>query len=317
MKNFLKISPSSIICTGFLAFAAFFSFTGLWAQEPATIRLKTFTDQNEVERMIRQIQPFGATRRIEFVSRYLSGRKYRPETKTRIKKQNAKKVEKREANNAAPLPVDFLRTSMRYLDCMTYVEHVLAISSSRKPEYQKEFLCHLVNIMFNANGEPLQNHLRNHFTSHWADINEKKGYLINVARNHPHAVCRKLFLNRVGTNRTFYVEDSFMIAANPQSQWYFPLETVMAKKTGLQSGDIVALVTDKEGLDVTHMGFFIKKAGKDWLRHASIKLNRIVDQEFYQYLREHKTVKGLMVMRPILKAKNPAPYLFLATEASR
>lgn len=316
MKNFLRNSPA-LICAGLMTFAAFFSFTGLWAQEPATISLKSLTDQGEVERLIRKIQPFGVIRRIEFVSRYLSGRKYRPETKTRIKKQNAKKVEKREANNAEPLPVDFLRTSMRYLDCMTYVEHVLAIASSQKPEYEKDFLCHLANIMFNANGKPLQNHLRNHFTSQWADINEEKGYLINIARNHPQAVCRKLFLNRVGTNRTFYVEDSFIIATKPQSQWYFPLETVMARKTGLQSGDIVALVTDKEGLDVTHMGFFIKKAGKDWLRHASLKLNRIVDQEFYQYLREHKTVKGLMAMRPVLKAKTPAPYLFRVTEAKR
>ena len=63
--------------------------------------------------------------------------------------------------------------------------------------------------------------------------------------------------------------------------------------------------------------FFIQKGQKSWFRHASLKLNRIVDQDFYDYMRNHKTVKGLMVMRPVLMAKSPATYLFEATEAKK
>lgn len=302
-------------------FLILYNFLGnyAFAEEIAVnkIRLQNFDDKKEVERLIGMSQKLPATRRIEFVSGYLLGRKYRPETRARIKKQKRKKVEKKEAENKFPLTVDYLRTNLKFLDCMTYVEHVLAIASAENPEYQTGFLAHLVDIMYSANGSVLLNHLRNHFTSQWADANEHKGYLTNVARNHRLAVRRVLFLNRVKQNRTFYVEDRFMIAKDPQIMWYFSIDKILSKEFTPESGDILALVTDKEGLDVTHMGFFIQKGQKSWFRHASLKLNRIVDEDFYDYMRNHKTVKGLMVMHPVLKAKPPATYLFENAKARK
>ena len=293
-----------------LLLGSMFIFTPSFAKSPVRVTIKSSKDQPEVERLIRQILPMTAVRRVEFVSRYLNGRKYRPETKKRIKKQRDKKIEKREATNTEPLKVEFLRTSMEFLDCMTYVEHVLAIASCQKPDYSKDFLPRLLDIMFDAGGKPLLSHLRNHFTSVWADKNEKKGYLVNIARNHKLAKTRTLTLNQVGKNRTYYVEDRFMISEKPQTIWFFDRETLLSKKFRPDSGDVLAMVTDKEGLDVTHMGFYIKKAGKHLLRHASYTLNRVVDQDFYDYLREHKSVKGLMVLRPVLKASTPAKYNF-------
>ncbi|MBU1108474.1 MAG: DUF1460 domain-containing protein [Candidatus Riflebacteria bacterium] len=275
------------------------------------VGLPESADAVEVERLIASTHHLPVHRRVEFISKYLLGRKYHPETKERIKKQQKKQVEKVEAANAEPLPVKFLRTSMAYLDCMTYVEHVLAMAASSKAAYQDEFLCRLIDVMFDAAGQPLMNHHRNHFTSLWGDVNERKGYLINIARNHPQAVMRELLLNKVGNNRTFYVEDRFLIAEKPQQMWYFPVEAVLERLTPLVSGDIVALVTDKEGLDVTHMAFYIEHGGKRWLRHASLKLNRIVDQNFDQYLRDGKHIKGLMAFRPVLRAPQPNLYHFM------
>lgn len=287
------------------------------AGEAATpiIGLPLSADKTEVERVIATSFSLPVQRRVEFISRYLLGRKYRPETKERIKKQHAKPVEKKEAENAVPMPVEKLRTSMTYLDCMTFVEHVLAMAASSKPAYENEFLQRLIDIMFDAGGQPLMNHHRSHFTSHWGDVNERKGYLLNVARNHPAAVSRELYLNRVGQNRTFYVEDRFMIAESPQVMWYFPVQAVLEHRAPLKSGDVLALVTDKEGLDVTHMAFYIEYSQKRWLRHASLKLNRIVDQDFDQYLRDGKHIKGLMVFRPLLKAAAPAIYQFKPLQA--
>lgn len=285
---------------------------GLFAAGEAAapvVGLRKSADAVEVERLIASAHKLPVQRRIEFVSKYLIGRRYHPETKKRIKKQG-KPVKKVEASNPNPLPVNILPTSMTYLDCMTYVEHVLALAASTKPAYHDEFLCRLIDIMYNADGQPLMNHHRNHFTSHWGDVNEQKGYLTNVARSHPLALSRELYLNRVGDNRTFYVEDRFMIAEKPQLMWYFPRTVVLEKKAPLLSGDVVALVTDKEGLDVTHMGFFIEKKGKRFLRHASLKLNRIVDQDFEQYLRDNKHVGGLMVFRPLLNSPTPCKYIF-------
>ncbi|PKL51361.1 MAG: hypothetical protein CVV42_00490 [Candidatus Riflebacteria bacterium HGW-Riflebacteria-2] len=297
--------------TGWLMLGFIALTCGLYAAGEAAapvVGLRRSNDAVEVERLIASAHNLPVQRRIEFVSKYLIGRRYHPATKKRIKKQRSKPVEKVEASNPNPLPVKILPTSLTYLDCMTYVEHVLALAANTKPAHYDEFLCRLIDIMYNAGGQPLMNHHRNHFTSRWGDVNEQKGYLVNVARSHPLALSRELYLNRVGDNRTFYVEDRFVIAEKPQLMWYFPRTVALEKKAPLLSGDVVALVTDKEGLDVTHMGFFIEKKGKRFLRHASFKLNRIVDQDFEQYLRENKHVGGLMVFRPLLNS--PAPYKY-------
>jgi len=275
------------------------------------VNIPESSDNVEVERLIKTIVNKDVQRRIEFVSKYFLGRKYRPETKKRIKQQRtAKPAVKKEATNTQPLPVKIVRTSFTYLDCMTYVEHVLAVAASDVPEYEKGFMNRLLDIVYNAGGTPLMSHHRNHFTSMWADINEQKGYVVNIARNHPAAVPRELFLNRVGANRTFYVEDSFMIASQSQIMWYFPIDRILNGHTPIESGDIVAMATDKEGLDVTHMGFYIEHDNQKWLRHASLKLNRVVDEDFEEYLRKGSHIKGLIVLRPVLNAAATHIYRF-------
>ena len=276
------------------------------------VNLPESADRVEVERLIGRTASLPVQRRVEIISKYLLGRRYHPDSRDRIKKQGGRPVKKTEAANAEPMPVQFLRTSLTYLDCMTYVEHVLAMAASTRPAYHEEFLCRLLDIMFNTSAPVLMNHHRRHFTSSWGDENERQGYLVNVARNHPLAERRVLFLNRVGNNRTFYVEDRFMIATQPQIIWYFPVNTVLGHRVPLVSGDVIAMVTDKEGLDVTHMAFFIEHSRKKWLRHASLKLNRVVDQDFEQYLRDGKHIKGLMVFRPVLRAAPPARFKFIA-----
>jgi len=290
---------------------AFMLVCSLVAGENAApvVNLKSMRDRNEVESLISGAKVMPPQRRIEFISKYLLGRKYHPETRTRIKKQHAPKAPKKEATNDQPLPVEFLRSSLTYLDCMTYVEHVLAMAACQKASYN-DFLQQLIDVMFDAGGRPLMNHHRNHFTSHWGVVNERKGYLTDVARHHPKALSRGLYLNRVDNNRTYYIEDRFMIAEEPQLMWYFPVAAVLDGSAPLQSGDIVAMVTDKEGLDVTHMGFYIEQNQKRWLRHASLKLNRVTDQDLAEYLRDGKHIKGLMAFRPVLQAAAPATYRF-------
>lgn len=305
--------PKNLLPVVVLFLALSFSVSG--ETDSPLVNIPESSDHIEVERLIKTIANKDVQRRIEFVSKYFLGRKYRPETKKRIQQQRTvKPAVKKEATNAQPLPVTIVRTSSTYLDCMTYVEHVMAVAASDAPDYEKSFLNRLIDIVYRADGAPLMSHHRNHFTSMWADINEQKGYVTNIARGHPAAVTRELFLNRVGTNRTFYVKDSFMIAAQAQIMWYFPVESIFKGLAPMESGDIVAMVTDKEGLDVTHMGFYVEHDNQKWLRHASLKLNRVMDEDFEKYLRAGSHVKGLMVLRPVLKASMPATYRFSRTK---
>ena len=268
------------------------------AEESPTVHLEDYSDRVEAERLLKAAKGLSGPRRLLFFSKYFLGRKYRPETKKRVKEQRSSKG-KVEAKNEHPLPVESLKTSFEYLDCMTYVEHVLALSATEGLEYE-DFLQRLIDVMFHAKGEPLMNHLRNHFTSRWARVNEEKAYLKNLARGHPLAKTREVLLNRVGENRTFFIADRFMIFAEEEIIHYFPKDVILEGKLALKSGDLLAMLARREGLDVLHMGFYVeeKLQAKPMLRHASYSKNRILDQDFEQYLKRNDYFDGLLVFRP-------------------
>ena len=64
-------------------------------------------------------------------------------------------------------------------------------------------------------------------------------------------------------------------------------------------GDILALVTTIEGLDVTHLGFAVWQGDKLHLMHASTAYKRVVvdEQSLYDYLRTRKSCPGVRVVR--------------------
>ncbi len=282
------------------------------AVEPVapTVKLATLREAHEAELIVAAALKIPRERRIAFVSGYFLGRVYPQSTKKRIKQERTKPVTKAEATNPLPLPIERLTTSLTQLDCMTYVEHVLALASCHEPRYSC-FLDRLIDVMFDAGGGPLLNHLRCHFTSHWADTNERKGYLVNVARGHPLAKQRAVWLNKVGNNRTFFTEDRFLIATAPQIVDFFPRDVVLQKRAPLANGDVIALACDKEGLDVTHMAFVIVRNGETLMRHASYTKERIIEEDLFAYINEKKTVTGLMVLRPVLQAPVPPAYRYV------
>ena len=280
------------------------------APEDYRVFIASFNDEKEALRLLTKTTSLPKNRRILFISKYFKGRKYHPATKKRIKKQRSKPKTKKEATNVRPQPIETLSTSFTYLDCMTYVEHVLALAATERADYVA-FLRRLVDVMCDAKGQPLMNHHRSHFTSHWADVNETKGYLVSVARGHKAAKTRKVTLNKVGENRTFYIEDRFMISKKEQTIHYFPKEAILAGQADLKSGDIIAMVCDKEGLDVLHMAFYVEEGNKKFMRHASYSDNKVMDQDLTDYLTKKGYVKGLMVLRPTLGAAEPFPYEFL------
>lgn len=67
----------------------------------------------------------------------------------------------------------------------------------------------------------------------------------------------------------------------------------------IRDGDILALVTTIEGLDVTHLGFAVWQNGKLHLMHASMKHGQVVVDErtLYDYLKTRKGCPGVRVLR--------------------
>lgn len=67
----------------------------------------------------------------------------------------------------------------------------------------------------------------------------------------------------------------------------------------IRDGDILALVTTIEGLDVTHLGFAVWQGEKLHLMHASMKHGKVVIDErtLYDYLKTRKGCPGIRVLR--------------------
>ena len=67
----------------------------------------------------------------------------------------------------------------------------------------------------------------------------------------------------------------------------------------IHDGDILALVTTINGLDVTHLGFAVWQDGKLHLMHASMNHGSVVIDErtLYDYLKVRKSCPGVRVVR--------------------
>ena len=70
-------------------------------------------------------------------------------------------------------------------------------------------------------------------------------------------------------------------------------------KLPVRDGDIIALVTTIDGLDVTHLGFAVWKGTTLHLMHASMTHGKVVVDErpLYKYLNTRKSCPGVRVVR--------------------
>lgn len=70
-------------------------------------------------------------------------------------------------------------------------------------------------------------------------------------------------------------------------------------KLPIHNGDILALVTTIDGLDVTHLGFAVWKGNTLHLMHASMKQGKVIidEQSLYEYLKGRKSCPGVRAIR--------------------
>ena len=83
----------------------------------------------------------------------------------------------------------------------------------------------------------------------------------------------------------FYIEKSYL--------------NLPPEELPIRDGDILALVTTIDGLDVTHLGFAVWQGSKLHLMHASMSHGRVVIDErtLYDYLKGRKSCPGVRVVR--------------------
>lgn len=228
-------------------------------------------------------------------------------------------------------PEERLTINLTQLDCTTLIENVLAMSlATRRGDGSFECFCHWLRTIRYRHGEIDGYASRNHYFTQWVKSNTQLGIVSelqgeDVPEHYPFLSTRKTDLHFMTSNPSKYplLKKEKMEGKNiePGSQTSFirqyeeeyngkPIRYIPKRllnqgkeKLGtIRDGDIVALVTNKDGLDVTHLGLAVW--GQDGLLHllnaSSIYHKVLIDPTpLYQYLNKRNYLLGIRVIREV------------------
>ena len=215
-----------------------------------------------------------------------------------------------------------LVVNLRQLDCTTFVETVmaLALATWNGGVGWKDYLNWLQIIRY-QNGEKKSYVSRNHYFSQWIMSNEKLGLVCDIGNSQakpgsPFTARQKLELSYMSSFPEKYprlkgrVNDIAEIrrmeqACNGREVAYIPKGALNVLRHGLpeiHDGDILAIVTSKKGLDVSHLGFAVwSEDGKLHMLHASSLHGKVLLESItlYEYLKRQSSCMGVRVIRPM------------------
>ena len=198
------------------------------------------------------------------------------------------------------------------VDCTTYVETILAmyLASKAEDDEYSDFKEALTRIRY-RDGVIKGYSSRLHYFSDWVANNEKKGILYEVTSRSNHSQ-RHFSINYMTKHSGLYrrlKEDSLSVNEMlcVEEKWknydmsYIPKELLKEHHNNIDicNGDILALTTNIDGLDVVHLGFAVWVDGNIHLLHASSLYGRVVldPMSLYEYLKDRKKHTGIRVIR--------------------
>lgn len=205
-----------------------------------------------------------------------------------------------------------LTVNIREFDCTTFVEQITAmtITANNKGESFEEFCCTLNKLRY-RNGQCNGYCDRLHYISQWIEQGERTGLLYEV-KGYAHKATQRLNLNFMSRHPDSYRQ----LKENPSlvkeikkgeqpfgniSIEYIPKSLLNGspQELSIADGDILAIVTAIEGLDVSHVGFALWQEGTLHLIHASSgKGETIIDEQpLFDYMKNKKNNLGVRVFR--------------------
>jgi len=213
------------------------------------------------------------------------------------------------ANTLETMGPEKLIDVLTAFDCTTFVETVLALSRSAASGKlsSARFRKNLRFIRYRQ-GKTDGYASRLHYFTDWLADNQKKKILRYVSELLDGRPARKA-INFMTTHRDLYAglksKDQFckmMIIERKLSariSYIVDKDEVVKQRSAIHPGDIIAFVTDREGLDVAHIGFAIRQGGHWHLLHASSKEGAVVisKETMLAYLKSHPALTGIMIAR--------------------
>lgn len=210
-----------------------------------------------------------------------------------------------------------LVVNLRELDCTTFVEQVLALAlSARDGKTSFSAFCdHLRDIRYE--GGKVGYGTRQHYFTLWILDNEKQGLVKEInSPNPPFTATQTVKVNYMTLHPQYYP----MMKGNKQlikqissleqriSGLRFPYipKTTIANsrlfRRTIHSGDILAMLTSKAGLDTSHIGIAVWHRDGLHLLNASSLRKKVVEERMTlkQYMKSQRSQTGIRVVRPVL-----------------
>lgn len=211
---------------------------------------------------------------------------------------------------------EHLIVNLRELDCTTFVETVAALSLCDAENRRKfsDFCRNLLKLRY-FDGNIVDYSSRLHYFTWWAEENDMNKGLIReiTSDSYPFTAVQKVSINYMSAHPDLYKHlkgnpnMTKKIAQKERSTYgktyrYIPKSLLNEGKDRLgiiHTGDIVAIVTSKSGLDTSHIGIAVWQNGKLHLLNASSIYKKVVFDKstFYQYSQRQKSQLGIRVFR--------------------
>lgn len=205
-----------------------------------------------------------------------------------------------------------LTVNLEEMDCTTFVETVVALALTVENHRCSwiDFLDMLETIRY-RNGYADGYASRLHYISDWVITNTHRGYIKDVTDRIPQSDVQIKTLDFMSRNRSKYpaLSDSatFEGIKNMEVGYrshrfpYIKSARLSSKPiiNALKGGDIVALTTKTNGLDVSHVGILVIEKDSPHLLHASSKEGKVVIDKLplTEYMRKAHQLTGIRVLR--------------------
>ena len=203
----------------------------------------------------------------------------------------------------------FISTSQ--LDCTTFVETVLAIALCSTDDAFTQFCKNLEQIRYR---EGVRNGYttRLHYISWWID-DPAKQHIAKEITTSQHTATQRMSLNFMSTHPQSYkhlkenakaienIAELERIFNNKEIKYIPKDATNNIKREDIKEGDIIAIVTAIEGLDVSHIGFAHWNGQTLHMIHASSAAGKVINDttSLDNYLAKRKKHLGIRVFRAL------------------
>lgn len=221
--------------------------------------------------------------------------------------------------------------SLHQFDCVLFLETILALTTvlSKNSDNTEPLSSSVLSIsqseseLFTAiqryryrDGKIDGYCSRLHYFSDWILDNQRRGNVDQIVQD-PRSTILMRPLNFMSNNWQKYpplVKNPALRDCIAQSETkisnqlktsalrYIPTQELRSQQSKLRSGDLVGIVTNMNGLDVTHSGFLYRKHSKSQtgLIHASIRSGIKISPDLERYVMGVEGAIGIVVARPVL-----------------